>query len=45
MKAQPLIVVADVQLSSRWYQSVLGLRNGHGDRDCERLFDGEGLLL
>ena len=45
MKVQPLIAVKDVQLSSRWYQSVLGLRSGHGGCDYERLFEGEELLL
>lgn len=45
MKAQPLIVVTDVQRSSHWYQTVLGFHSGHGGCDYERLLDGEDMLL
>lgn len=37
MTPQPLVVVADVEASSRWYQRVLGFTSGHGGRDYERL--------
>jgi catechol 2,3-dioxygenase-like lactoylglutathione lyase family enzyme len=37
IEAQPLIVVTDVEASSRWYQSVLGLESAHGGREYERL--------
>jgi catechol 2,3-dioxygenase-like lactoylglutathione lyase family enzyme len=37
IEAQPLIVVADVEASSRWYQSVLGLESAHGGPEYERL--------
>ena len=30
MQAQPLICVADVEASSRWYQRLLGCRSDHG---------------
>jgi catechol 2,3-dioxygenase-like lactoylglutathione lyase family enzyme len=32
-----LIVVTDVEASSRWYQSVLGLESAHGGPEYERL--------
>jgi catechol 2,3-dioxygenase-like lactoylglutathione lyase family enzyme len=37
MDAQPLIVVRDVEASSRWYQKVLGLESAHGGTEYERL--------
>jgi catechol 2,3-dioxygenase-like lactoylglutathione lyase family enzyme len=49
MDAQPLIVVRDVEASSRWYQAVLGLVSAHGGREYERLVppgaDGEDFIL
>jgi catechol 2,3-dioxygenase-like lactoylglutathione lyase family enzyme len=42
---QPLIAVADVAASSRWYQSVLGARSGHGGAEYERLFDADGRMI
>ena len=30
MRPQPMIVVNDVQASSRWYQRLLNLDSGHG---------------
>ncbi len=45
MEPQPLIVVADVEASSRWYQALLGCESGHGGRDYERLvLDGRIIL-
>ena len=45
MKAQPLIAVHDVEVSSRWYQQVLGAVSGHGGREYEQLLvDGEMVL-
>jgi hypothetical protein len=32
MRPQPLICVRDVQLSSRWYQRLLGCESAHGAR-------------
>jgi catechol 2,3-dioxygenase-like lactoylglutathione lyase family enzyme len=37
MEIQPLIVVSDVEASSRWYQAVLGLESAHGGPEYERL--------
>lgn len=45
MKAQPMIVVADVEASSRWYQRLLGCRSGHGGKEYEQLVDADGTLL
>jgi len=45
MRAQPLIVVTDVEASSRWYQRLLGLRSNHGGKEYEQLVrDGEIIL-
>jgi catechol 2,3-dioxygenase-like lactoylglutathione lyase family enzyme len=41
LQVQPMIQVADVEASSRWYQSVLGLTSGHGGAEYEMLFAGE----
>lgn len=37
MQGQPLIVVSDVEASSRWYQAVLGCDSGHGGPEYERI--------
>lgn len=37
MYAQPLIAVRNVQVSSRWYQAVLGCESGHGGPDYEQI--------
>jgi hypothetical protein len=37
MHAQPLIAVHDVQLSSQWYQALLGCESGHGGSEYERI--------
>lgn len=45
VKAQPLLVVTDVEASSRWYQTVLGLTSAHGGPEYEMLtFDGQIVL-
>jgi catechol 2,3-dioxygenase-like lactoylglutathione lyase family enzyme len=45
MHPQPLIAVHDVEASSRWYQTVLGLESAHGGGEYERLtFDGQLVL-
>ena len=44
-RAQPLLTVRDVDASSRWYQTLLGLRSDHGGPHYERLLaDGELVL-
>jgi catechol 2,3-dioxygenase-like lactoylglutathione lyase family enzyme len=45
MFAQPLIAVHNIQTSSRWYQSILGLTSGHGGTVYEQLLDGERMVL
>jgi catechol 2,3-dioxygenase-like lactoylglutathione lyase family enzyme len=45
MNPQPLICVADVEASSRWYQTLLGCRSDHGGREYERLVSQGRLIL
>lgn len=44
-RPQPLIVVADVAASSRWYQQLLGCTSAHGGHDYDRLTSGGRLIL
>jgi catechol 2,3-dioxygenase-like lactoylglutathione lyase family enzyme len=45
MKPQPMITVADVPASSRWYQAVLGSASGHGGAEYEQIVcDGQLIL-
>ena len=44
IRAQPLIVLHDVESGSKWFQDVLGLRSGHGGADYEMLMDGEQMV-
>ena len=37
MNPQPLIAVHDVAASSTWYQTILGVKSGHGGAEYERL--------
>lgn len=45
MRPQPLIAVADVEATSRWYQRLLGCTSAHGGPDYERLVAGDTLIL
>lgn len=45
MIPQPMIGVADVPATSRWYQQVLGLSSGHGGPEYEQLMTGDALAL
>ena len=54
MRSQPLLVVRDVETSSRFYQTLLGCKSAHGGKEYERLVDpklhhseygSDGLLL
>ena len=40
-----MLVVRDVEASSRWYQQVLGCISGHGGTEYERLVDADGQLI
>jgi hypothetical protein len=44
MQPQPMIVLADVEAGSRWFQDVLGLTSGHGGAEYEMLLDGDTLV-
>jgi catechol 2,3-dioxygenase-like lactoylglutathione lyase family enzyme len=45
MRPQPMIAVADVEKSSRWYQQVLGAGSGHGGPEYEQLtVDGQLIM-
>jgi len=45
MRPQPLVVVTDVEASSRWYQRLLGCQSAHGGREYERLVHGDALVM
>ena len=45
MRPQPLICVADVAASSRWYQRLLGCQGSHGGRQYEQLVKDGQLVL
>lgn len=45
MRPQPLIAVADVEASSRWYQRLLGCRSNHGGEEYEQLVADGQLVL
>ncbi|EPG34475.1 VOC family protein [Acinetobacter colistiniresistens] len=45
MYPQPLIAVADVEKTSLWYQTVLGLKSGHGGREYEQLLFEQRMVL
>lgn len=45
MRPQPLICVADVEASSRWYQRLLGVESAHGGPNYERLMFNGKLVL
>jgi catechol 2,3-dioxygenase-like lactoylglutathione lyase family enzyme len=45
VRPQPMIAVADVPASSRWYQRVLGAASGHGGTEYEQLLvDGQLIM-
>lgn len=45
MRPQPMIVVNNVQASSRWYQRLLNLDSGHGGNEYEQLIRADGTLV
>lgn len=45
LQAQPLIAVADVEKSSRWYQRVLGCKSIHGGDEYDQLASQDGRLV
>lgn len=45
MYPQPLIAVADVEKTSQWYQTILGLESGHGGKEYEQLLFEQRMVL
>ena len=45
MRPLPLLCVADVEASSRWYQALLGLTSEHGGPEYERLTRDGALVM
>ncbi len=45
MDCSPMIVVRDVEVSSRWYQELLGVTSAHGGKEFEMLMEDGQLLL
>ena len=45
MRPQPLIAVADVEASSRWYRRLLGCESAHGGDEYERLVHRGALVM
>ena len=45
VRPQPMVVVADVEAASRWFQRVLGLVSGHGGSEYESLTDGGEMVV
>jgi catechol 2,3-dioxygenase-like lactoylglutathione lyase family enzyme len=45
MRPQPLIVVSDVEASSRWYERLLGCQGSHGGSEYQRLVTPDGVLI
>ncbi|WP_433847209.1 VOC family protein [Acinetobacter proteolyticus] len=45
MYPQPLIAVTNVEKTSQWYQTVLGLESGHGGREYEQLLFEQSMVL
>jgi hypothetical protein len=45
MRPQPLIAVTDVEVSSQWYQRLLGCQSAHGGSEYERLVSNGILIL
>ena len=44
MRPQPMVVLADVEAGSHWFQEVLGLSSAHGGPEYEMLTDGGELV-
>jgi len=44
MAFDPMLFVDDVEATSRWFLSLLGLKSAHGGREYEMLMDDAGQL-
>jgi catechol 2,3-dioxygenase-like lactoylglutathione lyase family enzyme len=45
MAFEPMLFVDDVEASSRWLQSLLGLRSAHGGKEYDMLVDADNELV
>lgn len=45
MHSVPMLFVADVEATSKWYQDTLGLTSGHGGPEFEMLLGGDNVIL
>lgn len=45
IRPQPLLVVADVQRASRWYQHVMAAASGHGGDEYEQVLVEGSMVL
>jgi catechol 2,3-dioxygenase-like lactoylglutathione lyase family enzyme len=45
MPFEPMLFVEDVETSSRWLQSLLGVKSAHGGKEYEMLVDDERRLV
>lgn len=45
VRSQTMVVVADVELASAWFQSVVGLTSAHGGPEYEMLMSGGELVI
>jgi hypothetical protein len=44
IRAQPMLVLDDVERGSEWFCTVLGVTSGHGGADYEMLMDGDEVV-
>ena len=45
MALEPMLFVDDVEATSRWFQSLLGLKSAHGGKEYEMLMDDAKQLV
>lgn len=45
MAFEPMLFVDDVEATSRWFQSLLGLKSAHGGKEYEMLMDDAKQLV
>ena len=45
MKVDVMLLVRDVEMSSNWYQRLLGAKSGHGGAEYEMIVDDDDTLL
>lgn len=45
MKTNPMFFVRDVEASSKWYQSLIGAKSGHGGDEYEMIVNEDNAVL